>query len=100
MVSVHSSKTLTKTPVKAILWYMCTWSHVYSLVGGLVPGDYGPVVWLVGFFVVLRELQTPTAPSILSLTSPLGNPRSVQWLAVSINLCICKAVAGPLRRLY
>jgi hypothetical protein len=27
----------------------------------------------------------------------LGNPRLVQWLAVSIHLCICKALARTLR---
>ncbi|KRX11800.1 hypothetical protein T07_8521 [Trichinella nelsoni] len=34
-------------------------------------------------------LQTPSAPSVLSLTPPLGTPHSVQWLA---------ALAEPLRR--
>jgi hypothetical protein len=43
-------------------------------------------------------LQTPSAPSVLSLTPPLGTPCSVQWLAVSIQLCICKALTGSLRR--
>jgi hypothetical protein len=44
------------------------------------------------------RLQTPSAPSISSPTPPLGNPYSVQWLAVSIHLCICQALAEPLRR--
>ena len=43
-------------------------------------------------------LQTPSAPSVLSLIPPLRTPCSVQWLAVSICLCICQALAGPLRR--
>jgi hypothetical protein len=43
-------------------------------------------------------LQTPSTSSVLSLTPLLGTPHSVQWLAVSIRLCICKALAGPLRR--
>jgi hypothetical protein len=44
------------------------------------------------------ELQTPSAPSVLSLTSPLGTPCSVQWLGASLHLCICQALAEPLRR--
>jgi hypothetical protein len=43
-------------------------------------------------------LQTPSAPSVLSLTPPLGTQCSVQRLAVSIPLCICQALAEPLRR--
>ena len=55
-------------------------------------------IWLVDIVVLPMGLQTPSAPSVLSLTPPLGTPCSVQWLAVSICLCICKALAGPLRR--
>jgi len=44
------------------------------------------------------RLQTPSALSVLSLTPPLGSPCSVQWLAVSIPLCICQAPSEPLRR--
>jgi hypothetical protein len=43
-------------------------------------------------------LQTPLAPWVLSLGSPLGTLCSVQWLAESIHLCICQALAEPLRR--
>ena len=43
-------------------------------------------------------LQIPSVPSVLSLTPSLGTPCSVQWLAVNICLCICQAVAEPLRR--
>jgi hypothetical protein len=35
-------------------------------------------------------LQTPSAPSVLSLTSPPGMPCSVQELAASIHLWICQ----------
>jgi hypothetical protein len=52
----------------------------------------------VSIVVLPMELQTPSAPSVLSLTPSLGIPCSVQWLAVSIHLCICQAVAEPLRR--
>jgi hypothetical protein len=41
-------------------------------------------VWLVDIFVLPMGLQTPSAPSVLSLTPPLGAPlrtlSSVQWL--------------------
>jgi hypothetical protein len=45
-----------------------------------------------------KELQTPLIPSVLSLTPLFGTLCTVQWLAVSILLCICKALAEPLRR--
>jgi len=54
-------------------------------------------LWLVGI-VVLMGLQTPSAPSILSRTPPMGTLFSIQWLASSIHLCICHALAEPLRR--
>ena len=85
---------------KAILCYICSWSHVYSLVDGLVPGSSGEWggVWLVNIVVLPMGLQTPSTPSVLSLTPLLGTPRSFQWLAVNIHLCICEALAEPLRR--
>jgi hypothetical protein len=81
---------------KAILCYICSWSHgslhVYSLVGGLVPGSSGGH-WLVHIVVPSMGLQTPSAPSVLSLAPPLGTLCSVQWLDESIHLCICQALA-------
>jgi hypothetical protein len=68
---------------KAILCYICSWSHVYSLVGSLVPGSSGGF-WLVDIVVLPMGLQIPSAPSVLSLTPPLWIPCSVQWLTVSI----------------
>jgi hypothetical protein len=55
---------------------------------------------LVGIILLPMGLQTPSAPSVLSLTSPLRTLCSVQWLASSIHLCICQAQAltEPLRR--
>jgi hypothetical protein len=53
---------------------------------------------LVEIVVLLMGLQNPSALSILSLTPPFRTPYSEQWLAASICLCICKALAGPLRR--
>jgi hypothetical protein len=67
---------------------MCT-PHVYSLVGGLVPGSSGEV-WLVDIVVLPMGLQTPSAPSLLLLTPPLGSPFSVRWLAASIHFCIAQ----------
>ena len=43
-------------------------------------------------------LQTPSAPSILSLPPPLGTLCSVQWMAVSIHFCISQTLAEPHRR--
>jgi hypothetical protein len=46
-------------------------------------------------------MQTLSAPWILSLAPPLGTMCSLQWLAENIHLCICQALAEPLRsRLY
>jgi hypothetical protein len=62
-------------PYKAILCYICGRSHgsiyVYSLVCGLVPGS-SEGIWLVDNVVLPMGLQTPSAPSVLSLTLPLG----------------------------
>ena len=43
-------------------------------------------------------LQNHSAPWILSLPPPLGTLCSVQWLAESVPLCICHALAEPPRR--
>jgi len=53
---------------------------------------------LVNTVVLSVELQTPSDPSVLSLTLPLGFPCSVQWLGANILICISKALAEPLRR--
>jgi hypothetical protein len=87
-------------PNKAILCYICGWSHgylhVYSLVGGLVPGNSGGVL-LVDIIVIPMGFQTLSALSVLSLTPPLGSPCSVGCLAASICLCIGQALSEPLR---
>jgi hypothetical protein len=54
--------------------------------------------WLVYIVVPPAGLQTPSSPSNLSLTPPPRILCSVQWLAGSICLCICQALAEPLRR--
>jgi hypothetical protein len=53
---------------------------------------------LVDIVVLPERLQTPSGPSVFSLTPPLWTLWLVQWLAASILLCICQALAEPLRR--
>jgi hypothetical protein len=55
-------------------------------------------VWAVDTVALSMGLQSPSAPSVPSPTPPSGTPRSIQWLAASICLCICQAVAEPLGR--
>ena len=55
-------------------------------------------VWFVHIVVLPIRLQTPSNPSVLPLTPPLGTLWSVWWLAVSISLCSCQALSEPLRR--
>ena len=47
------------------------------------------------------ELQTPSAPWVLSLAPPLGTLCSVQWTTVSVHFCNYQALAEPLmKQLY
>ena len=71
---------------------------MYSFVDGLASGSSGESCWLIFLFYLSMGLQTPSTPLVPSLTSLLGTPHSVQWLAASILLCICQALAEPLRR--
>ena len=83
---------------KAILCYICSWSHgtlhVYSLVGGLVPGRSGRSGWLILLFFLwgckLFQLLHPFSKSSIGVLvlSPM----------VGICLCICQALAESLRR--
>ena len=61
---------------KAILCCICSWSHgflhVYSLVGGLVPGHSGEGIWMVDIMVPSMGLQNSSSPSLLSIPAPLG----------------------------
>jgi hypothetical protein len=50
------------------------------------------------YIVLPMGLETPLAPWVLSLAPPLETLCSVQWLAESFDLCICQALAEPLRR--
>jgi hypothetical protein len=60
---------------KAILCYINIWSHgsihVYFLVCDLDPGSSRGLC-LVDIVLFPMGLQTPSAPSVLSLTPPLG----------------------------
>ena len=91
---------LSLMPDKAILCYVGRWSlgsfHVYSLDGGLAPVSSGGSGWLTLLFF----LWVVNPFSSLSLVSSFSirNPSSVQWVASSIHLCICQALAEPLRR--
>jgi hypothetical protein len=87
-------------PNKAILCYTCSRSHgpthVYSLVGGLVPGHPEGSSYLM-FFVLPMELQSPSATTFFLLTLSLGSLDSVQWLAVVICICLSQVLAEPLK---
>ena len=43
------------------------------------------------------ELPSPSASSILPLIHPQESPTSVQWLGVSICVCLSQLLVGPLR---
>jgi hypothetical protein len=79
--SQEQGALLPLMPNKAILCYICFWSHgslhVYSLIGGLVPGS-SEGICLVDIVVLPIRLQTPSAPLVHSLTSPLETPCSVE----------------------
>jgi hypothetical protein len=45
-------------------------------------------------------LQTPSAPSVLPPTLPLGSLGSFQWLAASICICIDQSLAETLKVNY
>jgi hypothetical protein len=49
---------------------------------------------LVHIVFLNTGLQTPSAPSVLSLTPSLGLPCSVQWSAVNIHLLLCLSGSG------
>jgi hypothetical protein len=76
-------------PDHAILCYIYSWSHgslhVYSLVGGLVPGSSGEGWVLVGLYCCSSYgVANPFSSFSPFYNSSIGNPCSVQWLAASI----------------
>jgi hypothetical protein len=56
--------------------------------------------WLVHIVVPPMGMQTPSALWVLSLAPWLGILCSVQWMAVSIYLCICETLTEPLEDRY
>ena len=73
------------------------WVPLYVLLGWWLSPRELWEVWLVDIIVLPMGLQIPSAASVLS-SLPLGTLAPVQWLAASIHLCICPALAEPLRR--
>jgi len=81
---------------KAILCYICSSSHgslhVYSLVGGLVPGSSeGLVSWYCysSYGVASSLIPSPN--------SSIGVPGLVLSLPMNICICISQVLAEPLR---
>ena len=67
-------------------WWFSPWK---------IWGEWGLVGW---YYCSSYGLQTPSAPSVFSLTPPLGTQCSVQWLASSTHHCICQALTEPLKK--
>ena len=58
-------------------------------------------LWGYGLFHIVvppMELQSPSAPWVLSLSPSLRTLCSVHWKAVSIHFCILQALSESLRR--
>jgi hypothetical protein len=72
-------------PCVLLGWCLSPWELWGGLIGWYCCPSYGVANPFISF--------SPFS------NSPLGTPHSVQWLAASICLCICKDLAGPLRRL-
>jgi hypothetical protein len=68
---------------------------LYSLVGGLVPGNSGSSGWLIFLFFLWDWKPTQLLQSFLQL---LHCRPGAQFMTVSIHFCICKDLAEPLKR--
>jgi hypothetical protein len=53
-------------------------------------------LWVIFDIALPMGLQSPLAPSVLTLALPLGSPGSVPWLGVSIYICISQMLVEPL----
>ena len=82
-----SSATYVAGAMGPSMCTVCWWLSPWELLG----------YWLVHIVVPPMGLQTPSAPWVLSLDPPLGTLCSVEWLAESVPLCICHALAEPPR---
>jgi hypothetical protein len=83
---------------KAILCYICSWSngslHVYSLVGGLVPGSSGSNGWFILLFLLwgckpLQFLDPFSSSSNWGLC-----PQSNDWLRASTSVRHWQSLSG------
>jgi hypothetical protein len=90
-LSRPSSATYVAGAIGRSMCIPCWWLSPWKVKIGVGVGEGT----LVGFVLLPMVLQTPSAPSVLSLTPPLGTPHSVQWLAASICLCICQLYQTP-----
>jgi hypothetical protein len=83
---------------KAILCHNCGQMslHVYSLVNGTVPGSSRES----GQLILLLPPWSCKPPQLFQSLLQLlhQGPHSAQWLAMSIHLYICQALAELLRR--
>jgi hypothetical protein len=74
--SQDQGSLLPLMPDKSSFCYIYSWSHgslhEYSLVGVLVPGSSGGSSWWI-IVVLSMRLQTPSAPSVLSLMLHWGH---------------------------
>jgi len=73
--------------------------HVYSLVGCLVPWSSGGGVLVSWYCCPSYGLKTPSAPSVLSLTPPLGCPCSVDGelqASSSVSVRISQSLSGDI----
>jgi hypothetical protein len=50
-------------------------------------------IWSIDI-IVSMGLQTPSSPSFLALTPPLGSPHSVWYLVACIRICNGQAISG------
>ena len=87
-------------PDKAVLCYSVRSlgpTCVHSLIDGLVSGSSqgSKLVDIVG---LLMGSSSPSVPLILPLTLPQGFPTWVQWLAVSICICLCQLLGRASQR--
>ena len=78
----------------AVLYYICNGSHELAQRVGcklfgwwLNPWELCGVL-LVDIVFLPVGFQSPSAPLVLPLTLPSGSPGLVQWLAVSICICL------------
>ena len=73
------------------------WVPPYVFFGWWFSPRYLWGYWLV-HIVPPTELQTTSAPWVLSLAPSLGTLYSIQWMLVSIHFHICQALEEPHRR--